>query len=146
MKFDYRQFIDEIAEEASRPAATLPHPSDFTWLTGDWSWHGQIVHFAVTAYGLSHSGEPFLIDHGESDTWILVLADPDAYGIFIGLGMRNGQARFTGDVTIADEPVRLRQTWRVHHERAIEIENERHSDGVWHLWDRALLEAVTPPN
>ena len=146
MKSDYRQFTDQIAADASRPASAIPPPSDFAWLAGDWIWHGRPVHFTITDYGLSLETDPFLIHNSASGMWILVLVDPDAFGILIGLGLRNGVARFTGEVTIDGQTVRLRQTWRRNREFAVEIENERQDDGQWRVWDRALLEPVTPPN
>ena len=78
--------------------------------------------------------------------WILVLADPDAFGILIGRGMESGEARFSGDVTIGGQPVRLRQTWRRDEEFAVEIVNERFSDKRWQRWDRSRLVRLTPPN
>jgi hypothetical protein len=146
LKSDYRQFTDQLAADASGSASTTPHPSDFAWLVGDWIWQGQPMRFAKTAYGLSCNGDPYLIHNVASSMWILVLADPDAFGILIGLGLRKGDARFTGDVTIDGQPVRLRQTWRRDREFAVEIRNERHHDGQWMLWDQSLLERVTPLN
>ena len=142
----YREFTERIAADASRSVASIPHPSVFNWLAGEWTWLGQPAHFANSPYGLSLNGNPFLIHNADAGMWILVLNDPDAFGILIGLGLRNGEARFTGDVSIAGQPVRLRQTWRLHHEIAVEIENERFSGNAWQFWDRALLERVTPPN
>lgn len=124
----------------------LPHPSVFSWLAGDWTWVGRPVRLEVTPYGVSLNADPFLIYNADAAMWVLVLADPDAFGILIGLGMRNGEARFTGDVTIEGKTVRLRQILRRNQEFAVEIENERHSDGRWQCWDRGLLERVMPSN
>lgn len=146
MKSVYRQFTDKIAADASRSVSTLPHPSAFAWLIGEWIWLGDAVHFAGAPYGISLNADPFLIYNAEAQMWILALADPDAFGILLGLGKRNGEARFTGDVTIAGEAVRLRQTWRRRQEYTVEIENERYSEGHWLLWDRAILERVKLPN
>lgn len=146
MKSEYRQFTDQIAADASRSAGTIPPPSDFAWLAGDWIWHGQPVRIANTVFGLSFNNDPFLIHNAASGMWVLVLADPDAFGILIGFGLRDGEARFTGDVTIDDQPVRLRQTWRRVPVFGVEVLNERFSDGQWQPWDRALLERATPPN
>ena len=146
MKSVYRQFTDQIAADASRSASKPLHLSPFSWLTGEWIWLGQPVYFANTPYGLSLNADPFLIHNAEADMWVLALADPDAFGILLGLGMRNGEALFTGDVTIAGKAVRLRQTWRHRQEYTVEIENERYSDGQWQRWDRGILERVNPPN
>lgn len=146
MKSDYRQFIDQIAADASRSASTIPPPSDFAWLAGDWIWQGRSVSFSTTPYGLSCKSDPYLIHNAASQMWILVLSDPDAFGILIGLALRNGVARFTGDVTIDDETVRLRQTWRRTGTFTVEIKNERYAEAEWQVWDQSLLERVTPPN
>jgi hypothetical protein len=146
LKSVYRRFTDQIAADASRSASVYPHPSAFSWLAGEWTWSGQSVHFAGASYGVSRNADPFLIHNAETGMWILVLPDSDAFGILIGLGMRNGQARFTGDVTINGDAVRLRQTWRCITGYAVEIENERQSDGDWLRWDLAVLERVMPSN
>ncbi len=142
----YRQFTDQIAADASQAAATIPHPPSFSWLAGEWTWLGQPALFAKTLYGVSLNAQPFLIHHAEAGMWILVLADPDAFGILIGCDMLTGEARFSGDVTNGGQPVRLRQTWRRDEEFAVEIVNERFSDNRWQRWDRSRLVCLTPPN
>ena len=142
----YRQFTDRIAAEASRSASAFPVPSGFSWLACEWTWLGQPALFAKTLYGVSLNAQPFLIHHAEAGMWILVLADPGAFGILIGRGMETGEARFTGDVTIGGQPVRLRQTWRRDEESSVEIVNERFSDNRWQRWDRSRLVRLTPPN
>ncbi|MFN0101514.1 MAG: hypothetical protein ACKV2U_05420 [Bryobacteraceae bacterium] len=149
MKSIYRKFTDQIAADAALSASAFTHPSAFAWLLGDWTWCGRPVRFANSDYGVSLDAEPFLIYNAAANMWVLVLADPEAYGILIGLGMRNGEARFTGDVTIEGQSLRFRQTWRRRQDHIVEIENERMVEAQknrWQLWDRALLERVTPPN
>lgn len=146
MKSVYRKFTDRIAADASRPTGTLPRSSEFAWLIGDWTWNGRPARFAAATYGISLKNEPFLIHNTEADMWVLVLADPGAFGILLGRGIRHGEARFSGDVTIAGKSVRLRQTWRFDREFTVEIENERYSDGVWKISEGELLERVMPPN
>ena len=126
----YQEFTDQIAADASQAVATIPHPPVFSWL-------GQPALFAKTLYGVGLNARPFLIHHEEADMWILVLADPDTFGILIGHGMLTGEARFTGDVTIGGQPVRLRQTWR----REAEFSDKR-----WQRWDRSGLVRLTQPN
>jgi hypothetical protein len=144
VKSAYRKFIDQIAADAVRAGAAVPHPPVYTWLAGSWAWQGRPVRFAHTEYGISRDGNPFLIHNASTGMWVLVLADPGAFGILIGLTIRNAQVRFTGDVTIEGEPIRLRQTWRILNDNEVEIRNERMTDSLWQLWDCAILARVTP--
>lgn len=144
MKSAYRKFIDQIAADAARAGTAVPHPPVYSWLDGAWAWQGRPVRFARTDYGISRDGHPFLIHNASTGMWVLVLSDPGAFGILIGLTIRNAQVRFTGDVTIDGQPVRLRQTWRVLNDYEIEISNEREIDSLWQLWDRAILKRITP--
>ena len=146
MNTEYRQFTDQIAADASRSAAAMPPPSDFAWLAGEWRSPEQAVEFANTAYGVSLDGDPYLIHNSASGMWILVLGDPAAFGILIGLGLRAGSARFSGDVTIDDTQVRLRQTLRRVQDATIEIRTEKQLDGNWQLMDLCVLERSKPPN
>lgn len=75
--------------------------------------------------------------------WVLVLSDPGAFGILIGLTLRDGLVRFTGDVTIDGSPVRLRQSWRVVNDNEVEVCNERIVDSLWQLWDRGFLSRAS---
>jgi len=124
----------------------MPAPCEFAWLAGEWTSTEHAVSFSNTAYGVSVDGRPFLIHDADSGMWILVLGDPDAFGILIGLGLRAGIARFSGDVTIDGVPVRLRETLRRVQELAIEIRTEKQIDGNWQLMDQCVLERVKPPN
>ena len=141
----YRQFTDQIAADAAR-AAALPLPHPFAWLTGAWRWHGQVIQLAATPYGLSHDGQPFLIHNPTSSMWLLVLADPDAFGLLISLGPRAAEARFTGEITIHNSAVPLRQSWLRLSASEVEVTTERQRHGRWQLWERALLERITPSN
>ena len=78
--------------------------------------------------------------------WIVVLAEPDAFGILIWPAMRDGEPRFTGEATIAGESVRLRQTWLRRDEFSVEIVNERYTENRWRRWDSAFLKRHSPPN
>jgi hypothetical protein len=127
---------------AESAAATDPLPSDFAWLSGPWTWQGEPAVFSIEPYGIGIGGEPYLVFHGASGLWVLALAGPGAFGILIGSGMRGKRARFTGDVTVDGAPVRLRQTWRLGPDNAVEIENERQMNREWELWDRSLLKPV----
>lgn len=142
MKSVYRQFTEQVAADAALSAAAVPSPNPFTWLSGVWRWHGAEVRFTTAAYGIRIAEEPYLIHNAVSGMWLLVLADPDAYGLLIGGATRAAEYRFSGDVTIAGKSVRLRQSW--HHIEAdkVRITNERETSGQWLLWERALLERI----
>lgn len=144
MKSQYRKFTDRIAADASRAAAPLVQ--SFSWLPGPWLWHARPVSFAPAPYGYSLAGSPFLIHNAASGMWLLVLSDPTAFGILIGLDMRQGVARFTGDVSIDSHSVQLRQTWRRIDDDTLQIENERYTGDHWCLWDRSLLTRLKPSN
>lgn len=140
MKSVYRKFTDQIAADAASSASSVPPPPAFDWLAGSWTWSGRSYLYTITDYGISRDTEPLLIYNCAADMWILALAEPQAYGILIGRSMRNGEARFTGDITISGRRVRLRQTWRLIGGNTIEIENERMSGSTWVVMDRAVLE------
>jgi hypothetical protein len=142
---EYRQFTVQIAADAAG-AAALPQPHPFEWLAGDWRWHGEAVHMDLTPYGLSRDGEPFLIHNPTSSMWLLVFADPDAFGLLISLGYRAAEARFTGEISMNNAAVALRQTWRCLSDGEVEITTERQRQGRWQLWERARLERITPSN
>ena len=102
------------------------------------------MRFTNAAFGIEIGGEPYLIYNAASGMWLLVLADPDAFGILIGGPTRLAEYRFSGDVTVAGEVVRLRQSWRCVNSTKVEINNERLTSGRWLMWERALLERITP--
>jgi hypothetical protein len=139
----YRQFTDQIAADAAS-AAALPQPHPFEWLAGHWRWHGQTIQLAVTPYGLSRDRQPFLIYNPTSSMWLLVLADPGAFGLLISLGPRAAEIRFTGEITIGHAAVVLRQTWRRLSAGEVEITTERQRQSRWQLWERARLEQISP--
>lgn len=114
----------------------------FAWLAGDWIWQGQPVTFALAPYGISHDREPFLIFNATVNMWVLALADPDSFGVLVGLPPKNARARFSGQVNISGESVELRQTWHLLDADNVDIENERHEGNLWVLWDRARLTRV----
>lgn len=143
MKAAYRKFIDQIAADAARAGVAVPHPPAYSWLAGVWNWHGRCVRFAQAGYGISRDGDPFLIHNASTGMWVLVLSDPGAFGILIGLALRDGLVRFTGDVTIDGSPVRLRQSWRVVNDNEVEVCNERIVDSLWQLWDRGFLSRAS---
>jgi hypothetical protein len=148
LKSEYRKFTDRVALNAAHSASAAASAELFSWLLGDWLWHGVPVHFALAPYGLSlqPANEPFLIHNSASGFWLLVLSDPTAYGILIGTDPRAGQARFSGHVTIGRNSVELQQVWRRIGEEYIEIENHRRNGDHWQLWERSRLQRVTPSN
>jgi hypothetical protein len=148
LKSEYRKFTDQVAADAANSALADSAANPFSWLAGDWLWHGEPRTFALAPYGVSlqPSNEPFLIHNAASGLWLLVLADPAAFGILIGQAPNAGRARFSGHVSISEQPVELRQTWRRLDEDVVEIENERRDDGFWQLWDRSRLEGVRRVN
>lgn len=139
MDAEYRQFVDTIAAAASVPAG--PHP--FAWLAGDWLWHGEPIHFDLAPYGVSRYGVPYLIYNAPAGMWLLAHTGPEAYGLLIGTVPAPGDARFTGELTIAGEDVILRQNWRTIRTGKVQIDTERKSGAEWTLWERGLLESVT---
>lgn len=102
------------------------------------------MRFATAAYGIRIADDPYLIHNAVSGMWLLVLADPDAYGLLIGGPSGTGEYRFSGDVTIAGDAVRLRQSWRHIAADKVKITNERLTSGQWLLWEHALLERIKP--
>lgn len=145
MKSPYREFTDRIAAQA---AAAAPPPADFAWLAGRWRWGGKPIRIDATPYGLSvaRSGrpKPFLIYNAPAAMWLLVVSDPAAFGLLIGQSMRDGVARFTGDIHLNGEQIQLRETWRLNPDRSLDILYERRLDGTWEIWDRAVLEPAKP--
>jgi len=148
LKSVYRKFTDRVAADAASAAGASPEARAFDWLAGDWRMDDHKVGLAAAPYGIVMlpEGEPFLIHNAAADMWVLVLTDPAAFGILIGLKMVNGAAQFAGDVTIGAQPVRLRQVWRVTGQHTIELTTDRWEDGRWVRWDYALLERITPAN
>lgn len=144
MNQEYRTFTEQLAADAARSSRVLHTLNPFAWLSGNWTWHGQTVTFAVAPYGISHESDPFLIYNATVRMWVLAVTDPDSFGILVGLPPKNGRARFSGLVNIAGDMVELRQTWYLLDADNVEIENERREGHVWTLWDRARLERVQP--
>ena len=140
MDAEYRQFVDTIAAAATLPAG--PHP--FAWLAGDWLWHGEPVHFEIAPYGVSRYGAPYLIYNAPAAMWLLAHTGPEAYGLLIGTVAANGAARFTGELTLAGEPVMLRQLWHPLRDGNVRIDTERKSGADWTRWERGSLERFTP--
>ncbi|MBI2685437.1 MAG: hypothetical protein HYX27_03900 [Acidobacteria bacterium] len=146
MKSLYRKFTDQVAADAANVTPVHPHRNAFAWLAGEWRWQDKPVRFSTAPYGIAlyPSGDPFLIHNAASDMWVLVVADPTAYGILIGTAMRRGEARFTGEVTIASRTVQLRQIWRRIDDETVEIENHRFKSNRWQTWDRGLFKKFVP--
>ena len=142
----YRKFADQIADDAARSASASSHSNAFDWLQGEWLWQEEPVRFETTPYGIARqTSVPYLIHNAPSGMWILALSEPTAFGMLVGLPPKNGEAQFSGDITIDGQSVRLRQTWR-RRENSVEIRNERLEAGQWKRWDLTLLERVTPAN
>ena len=144
MNEEYRLFTEQLAADAANGSRALRASNPFAWLSGNWTWHGQPVTFAVAPYGISYGPDPFLIFNPTVRMWVLAVTDPDSFGILVGLPLKNGRARFSGLVNIAGEMVELRQSWYVLDADNVEIENERREDNVWTLWDRARLQRAKP--
>lgn len=146
MNAEYKEFTSRIAAEAARSEESTDLPCDFDWLSGAWIWYGKTGLFAAAPYGISRDAEPFLIYNAAANMWLLTLAGADAYGMLLGSGLIGRESRFTGEMTILGEPVRLRQTWRILDERTVEIETERMAGNLWQRWDRARLTRVSEPD
>lgn len=148
LRFLYRRFTEQIAADAARVVTGHPRRDAFAWLNGDWIWCGKPVHFSPAGFGVARkpSGDPFLIHNTVADMWVLVLSDPAAFGVLIGLEMKNGTATFSGDVTVGGKSVRLRQIWRQTSDSTVEISNQRFDGRQWEVWSTDLLQRIKLPN
>jgi hypothetical protein len=157
LKNVYERFAEKVAadaEYAARAAQPSAERELFAFLEGEWEWELQIpatavtprrearghIRFQRTGYGISAmrpGGDPipFLIYDPFSEMWILVMAEPTAYGILAGLGLRNGRVLFTGEMTLMGVTMRLRQTWIVESDSQIRLLSDEHIDGGWERVD-----------
>lgn len=111
---------------------------------------GEPVRFALASYGISiqtakEGPKPFLIYRSEAEMWVLVLSDPSAFGVLVGLPPNRGEVRFTGEISLNGQTVRLRQTWHLLDD-AVEIEEDLMENRRWRPSGTRCLERVKMAN